>query len=50
MYRVVTYHKKIPVGINFFNSLGGVGQMKKVITEAIEWPKGQLFDSVPISK
>ena len=38
MYRVVTYDGDIPVGINLFNCLDGVGEMKKAVTEGLEWP------------
>lgn len=38
MYRVVTYDENIPVGVNLFNCLDGVGEMKKAITEGLEWP------------
>ncbi len=37
-YRVVTYDGNIPLGINLFNCLDGVGEMKKAITEQLEWP------------
>jgi len=43
MYRIVTYQGNIPVGINLFNCLDDIGQVKKAITEQIEWPQDQLL-------
>ncbi len=42
MYRVVTYNENIPVGINLFNCLNGVGGMKRAITERLERPVNQF--------
>jgi len=38
MYRVVTYDNDIPVGVNLFNCLDGLGEMKKAITDQTGWP------------
>lgn len=43
MHRVITYNDNIPVGINLFNCLDGVGQAKKAIVEGIEWPREKLL-------
>jgi len=43
MYQVVNYRGNIPVGINLFNCLDDVGQVKKAITEQKEWSEVRLF-------